>query len=142
MKRNYVGNVSLASLFLLATTAALAQPGIQANVPFAFKVGSTNLPAGQYLVTEDSIRQTITVQNVKTHAIVQAKADQDLSRGSDNSKMVFHRYNNQYFLSSVHQGSDSLVLTLPVSNNEKEAKARKIETASVAPLQGTERALR
>ena len=51
MKRNLIGTLSLVALSLLLTAAgAAAQSTVQANVPFAFRIGTTQLPAGTYRI--------------------------------------------------------------------------------------------
>ena len=55
MKRNLFAALSLGALSVLLTeTSALAQPGSEATVPFAFNVGTTH-PAGRHLLGSRSI---------------------------------------------------------------------------------------
>ena len=51
MKRYLIGTLSLVALSLLLTaTGAAAQSAVQFNVPFACRVGTTQLPAGTYRI--------------------------------------------------------------------------------------------
>ena len=72
------------------------------EVPFAFGVGDQSLPAGEYHVftvtPERSIR--ITHANGKHSAIVHTMPHY-ASSPSENSRLVFHRYANRYFLTEV-----------------------------------------
>jgi hypothetical protein len=129
MKRNYFGNVSLASLFLLATTAAFGQSALKANIPFAFSVGNTELPAGHYVFSEDPIRKTINIHNLDTNTAIEMQAQLDVARGHDRYAMQFHRYGTEYFLTSVYGGTDSLDLTIPATRKEKEAKSMMMAAA-------------
>jgi hypothetical protein len=130
MKRNYFGNVSLASLFLLATTAAaFGQSALKANIPFAFSVGNSQMPAGHYLFSEDPVRKTITIHNLDTKAAIETQAQLDVARGQDRFAMQFHRYGSEYFLTSVHGGTDNLDLTIPATQKEKVAKSTMMAAA-------------
>ena len=51
MKRNLIGTLSLVVMsLLLNVNGAYAQPAAQANVPFAFNVGNSQLPPGNYKI--------------------------------------------------------------------------------------------
>ena len=51
MKRNLISTVSIAALSLLiSSNGAYAQTPARADVPFAFNVGSTHMPAGAYKI--------------------------------------------------------------------------------------------
>jgi hypothetical protein len=129
MKRNYFGNVSLASLFVLATTAAFGQSAMKANVPFAFNVGNTPMPAGHYIFTEDPVGKTITIRNLDTDATAKTQAQISVTRGTEKNSMQFRRYGSEYFLASVHGGLDSLDMAIPTTNQEKVAKSTMMASA-------------
>jgi len=92
----------LAICIALLTSVATSQtsPGdMVVNVPFAFVTSGQRLPAGHYIVKavdQDHIRifnsQTVGLY-VSTHAAARST--------SDGSKLVFHRYGDEYFLSSL-----------------------------------------
>jgi len=141
MKCNYFGNVSIASLILLATTA-FAQSRVEANVPFAFQVGTTTLPAGHYQVMEDHIRKTIIVSNLKTYETAQRQVQQDVARDTARFKMVFHHFGNEYFLSEIHGSADTLDLTLPVTKEEKKLRSMQVASGPSNTPQAVEIALK
>jgi hypothetical protein len=141
MKRNHFGNVLLASLFL-ASTAALAQSRITADVPFAFRAGSADLPAGKYLISEDHIHGMMTIRNMRTNAVVQEPIHQETARGDDRDRMIFHHYGELYFLSEIHQGSDALDVSLPVSSRERKVQSMLVASYPKAKPQGVEIALK
>ncbi len=113
MKRNLIATLSLAS-FLFSATAAFAQPGLQANVPFAFHVGKTTLPAGRYRISIDSASNRITVQSFKTMATIFSHGQLDYP-GKKSDTLVFRQADGQYFLTEVwgEQGSESMKLRGP-----------------------------
>ena len=67
MKCNSISNSSLLVLsLLLAVTGAHAQSAARANVPFAFKVGTTQMPAGTYSIRNEIGTNVGMVSNVQT----------------------------------------------------------------------------
>src|SRR5882672_4807631 len=70
MKRNLIGTLSLVVVSLLLNiNGAHAQSVVKANVPFAFNVGSSQLPAGSYRFTEDG-SWLVMIRNSTTGASV------------------------------------------------------------------------
>jgi hypothetical protein len=99
---------TLITICLLLTAASVfgqmrsSQQLMKVNIPFAFGVQDQSLPAGQYLVftvtPERSIR--IVSANGKHSAIVNTLPNY-AKEPSSNSRLVFHRYGNEYFLAEV-----------------------------------------
>jgi hypothetical protein len=115
MKRNLIATSSLVVLsLLLSATGAYAQAAVRAYVPFAFTVGTTQLPSGSYKITVASVPNTIMIRNCKTSAtilsLVQPKYPGEISR-----KLVFKHRGNQYFLTEIWgaEGSDGMTLRAP-----------------------------
>ena len=74
MKCNSISKSSLLLLSLLLTVAgAHAQTAARANVPFAFKVGTTQMPAGTYAIRNDAGSSVVLVRNLQigTSALAQ-----------------------------------------------------------------------
>jgi len=106
MRKQTLNAIAMMSLLLaLATVSTHAQSTNSiVTVPFDFKVAGKTLPAGEYIVrrsTQDST-EGLLIQRTDSRASafvltksVQAGAKQEAS------KLVFHRYGNQYFLSQV-----------------------------------------
>ena len=97
----------LITICLLFTTAALfAQTGNQrlmkVNIPFAFSAGDAKLPAGQYLLYRISPDWGIRFATIdgKHNAFVNPLPNYP-SKPSENSRLVFRRYGNEYFLEQV-----------------------------------------
>src|ERR1700733_865937 len=99
MKRNLIATLSLLS-FLFTATGAYAQPGMQANIPFAFHVGNSQLPAGRYRISVDPVSNRITVQNFKTLATIFSHGQQDYP-GKKSDTLVFRQAGDQYYLTEV-----------------------------------------
>jgi hypothetical protein len=121
MKRNLIGTLSLVALSLLLTAAgAAAQSAVQANVPFAFNVGQTQLPAGTYKIK--AVSQSLTeISNGQTMKPIYSQAQwQGPSKTS--AKLVFHHLGNQYFLAEVWGDAGEQGMTIPASKLERELK--------------------
>jgi hypothetical protein len=112
-----------------------ASPGdVVVEVPFAFNVAGQQLPAGHYIVTsQDGFIRIFSASKqglfVPTHTAVRAASEQ--------SKLVFHRYGDTYFLSCVWVKGTTTGKELYPSRAEREVAARQaeMELAVVRPAQ-------
>ena len=122
MKRNLITILSLVVMSLMFNaTGAYAQTYAKANVPFAFNVGSTQLPAGTYEVRPLAPGTNgMVIQNRETSAAALSIARREGSRNAE-SKLVFDRIGSQYFLTEVWRGSDGGMI-VPTSKHEEELK--------------------
>jgi hypothetical protein len=120
------------ALVMFATTrVAEAQNQMTVNVPFDFVAGNTQLHAGEYTVKvsapthsmilvsrEDSTASAFINTNAAVSSTPQAQ-----------SKLIFNRYGNRYFLSQVWSAGNSQGRQLVKSAREKEiALTAKMET--------------
>ena len=119
MKRNLIGTLSLVVMsLLLSATGAFAQSAVTANVPFAFKVGQAQLPAGTYKIT--TAFQSLLVKGIgNTMKSAYSQAQWDSPR-NQSPRLVFHHVGNQYFLAEICRGAGNGALTIPASKLEKE----------------------
>jgi hypothetical protein len=132
MKRNLIGILSLVVLsVLISSTGAFAQAYAKASVPFAFTVGSAQLPAGTYEVkTLGAGNSSIVIQNHETNAAAMSNAGHEQPRNT-RAKLVFHRVGNQYFLAEIWRNSITEGMILPASRQEKDlAKEMQLAKAS------------
>ena len=123
MKFNSIAQSSLMVLSLLLTVAgAHAQSAARANVPFAFKVGTTQMPAGTYAIQSNHGSNVVMVRNVQTGTSALAMGRQE-SPSKKTDKLIFHRYGSQYFLTEIlgSQGSQGLSLVAPKQQKQLEA---------------------
>ena len=123
MKRNLIGILTLVVMtVLISATGAYAQSYAKANVPFDFKVGSAQLPAGTYEIkVDDSSAGAILIRNDQTSAGAMATARRESPRKT-NAKLVFDHVGNQYFLAEIWRSSDTEGMIVPTSKQEKELK--------------------
>ena len=103
-------------LIMLAVSAHAQTSSVQrmtATIPFEFSVGKTTLPAGKYTITvlnPTSDRKPLQIRSVngRSSAIVltmTSKADL-----SDNAKLVFERYGDQYVFAQAQLAGDATTL--------------------------------
>jgi hypothetical protein len=118
-----------------ALAVALISPALHAqdpserskvNVPFAFQSGSTHFAPGTYILS-DPQEHVLAVQGATRSGLTMTWHKTDRSPATV-SKVVFHRYGNQYFLREVWiQGKvDHLLCT----ESKAEQEARRPQEAS------------
>src|ERR1700735_68534 len=132
MKRNLIGILSLVVMSVMLNATAQAQAVAKANVPFAFNVGSTQLPAGTYEIQAISDNAVaIKSHNSSAGALSLVQHDPPRKTGS---KLVFHRLAGQYFLTEIWGAPGSTGKVIPLSkkemNLEKELRAAGQPSAS------------
>ena len=105
---------TLITICLLFTAATLfaqteSQRLMKVNVPFAFAVEDHSLPAGEYLVLTVTPERTIRIVSAdgKHSAIVNTLPNYAKSP-SASSRLVFHKYGNEYFLAQVWTGGQNV----------------------------------
>jgi hypothetical protein len=128
MQRNSISSSSLLLLSLLLTSAgAHAQSAARANVPFDFKVGTKQMPAGTYTIQSQIASDVIVVHNVQTGTSALAMGRWEAPTKKTN-KLIFRRYGSQYFLTAIlgSQGSQGLVF----QTTKQEQKLQEVATAS------------
>jgi len=119
MKYNSIAQSSLVVLSLLLTVAgAHAQSAARAKVPFAFKVGTTQMPAGTYNLPHVGAN-IVTVRNVQTGTSVLAMGRRE-SPSKKMDKLIFHHYGSQYFLTEILGSEGSQAMVFPATKREKE----------------------
>jgi hypothetical protein len=122
---------------LASTRVAQAQEHVVVNIPFDFVAGNTQLPAGQYSITASGPNRTLLLIDRKdsaasaymgTNAVVATEIQSE-------SKLIFNRYGDRYFLSQVWTAGNSRGRQLLKSAREKEmAQTAKLENQSQVTL--------
>ena len=114
-----VGIITLAMASALAASAQNSR-SLVVNIPFDFNVAGKSMPAGDYIVSRSNTNdQTIlNRRDGKANAIVLTKTLQARDRQSE-SRLVFNRYGEHYFLSSVWTSGEKLGRELYKSRQER-----------------------
>ena len=99
---------TLITIALLVTAVSLfaqttpSQRLMTINVPFSFAAGDQSLPAGEYLVLTVTPERSIRIASTDgKHTAVVNTLPNYASAPSANSRLVFHRYGDEYFLTQV-----------------------------------------
>jgi len=123
MKRNvFVALMTLIVAFSIAVPVIQAQQTLMtANVPFAFSVGDKQLPAGAYAVREMD-RATLIQSADSANSVLGIYYYAGPSK-ADETKLVFNRVGNHYFLAQIWTSARDQGLSVPQSKLEKEMRA-------------------
>ena len=123
--------------------AAIAGPGLRAQsnvlkatIPFDFRVGNAQLPAGTYWIHESgatlTVREEAGRQGAAAISLTNAASRRELPASAE---LEFHRYGDTYFLASVWTGDSREGRSVVTTRPEKELAARNggaIKTAVIA----------
>jgi hypothetical protein len=132
-KRILVMASLLAVCSFAATQVARAQEPMVVNIPFAFTAGDASLPAGEYRVQKmDGNGAVLLIRCTEPTASAFVMTIGTQAKGQQGrSKLIFNRYNDNYFLSQVWSAGYSSGRELRKSQREKEiALSAKLETQS------------
>ena len=123
MKRSVFG-----ALMILIVACSIAVPVVNAqqtimtaNVPFAFSIGDTQLPAGAYAVREEG-RATLVQSKDAVYSVLAIYNYAGPSK-ADDTKLVFHKVGDHYFLAQIWTSARDQGLAVPESKLEKELRA-------------------
>jgi hypothetical protein len=123
--------------FIVAGQVAQAQEAMSATIPFDFAAGQTTLPAGTYRIeplNSGSAFLVLKDQDDPSTTIMVLANRASRRKGSD-TKLVFHRYGDRYFLSQLWTEGNSYGRELRKSAAEKEiGKVAKAETKGEVTL--------
>lgn len=128
-RRSLLESIVPVALLVLAiattvTTGATPQylsTTLKVSIPFAFTVGRTEMPAGQYLTVRET-SATIRLRNRENSKSVSTLVFGGESRRSiPPAQLVFHRYGDKYFLVKIWDGSSEVAVQLPRSKAERDA---------------------
>ena len=129
MKRHLlilVAIITLAGAFTVSTQAQSAgAQKVVANIPFAFNVGNTNLPAGKYTITvlnPTSDRRILQIRSANGRSTAVTQTTNVIGNASDDAKLVFHRYGSRYFFAQAQMAGETTGLAAPKSSAERAQK--------------------
>ena len=133
---------TLITICLLLTAAGFAQMRssqqlMKVNIPFAFGVQDQSLPAGQYLVFTVTPERSIRIVSADgKHSAIVNTLPNYAKEPSSNSRLVFHRYGNEYFLAEVWTAGQDVARN-PLSSKkamESASNGERPETFTVVAL--------
>src|SRR5713226_2420176 len=130
-KRAFVMATLFVLTMLVAARVAQAEEPMLVNIPFEFVAGNATLPAGEYRVQKLERNAGILLINSSdsSAAVMLVTNPAQASEPQTESKLVFNRYDNRYFLSQVWTAGSSYGRQLSKSPQEKElAQTARLET--------------
>ena len=130
MKNIAAVTLIVAAGFISAGSALAQTHRVAANIPFNFTLNGRSLPAGHYTIgTESNNPDVLRIEDRDDSVyIMTISMPQPSERQTDNT-VLFHKYGNQYFLSSIRASGASMNCHLQTSKQEKRAKAQKQEAS-------------
>lgn len=137
MKKKTLNIFASLSLLLVVTAAtAMAQGTVESTkvaIPFAFSVGNEQLPAGKYVISKNG--NTLLIRNTNGKGSVATLPAQTVANDGQAAigRLVFNRYNDQYFLSEIWIPGEGLGRQLKIRATEL-AAARKADRDRTAIL--------
>lgn len=124
MKKQALKVFSMLSLAVtLAAVAVYANPtgSLTANIPFAFSPGDKTLPAGDYAVVPLTTPGVLRIRREDGRAAVLVLTQSVQARpGQNQTKLVFRRYGDQYFLAQIWAVGNGTGRELGQSRTERE----------------------
>jgi hypothetical protein len=121
MKKQALTLITVLSLLLAAGSAYAQTIWVKVDVPFKFSVNKETMPAGQYTIESLGTDRVLLIRNSdsKPMTILIANSIQS-QRPSEQTRLVFTHYADQYFLSQVWVAGNDLGHQLPKGAREKE----------------------
>jgi hypothetical protein len=111
MKKQAFGIFTMLSLLLVLGVASVsAQSSRTLNIPFSFSVGHKTLPAGEYIVEpnrKDSKNVWLLTSTNGSASVLFTTVSARDNQTPEQIKLVFHKYDSQYFLSQVWTPGDN-----------------------------------
>jgi hypothetical protein len=128
MKRQVLGGfTALLLLMVLGAVSANAHSTIAltVNIPFDFFVGDRSMPAGEYAIETGGLSdQVLFLRNAQGQPGVLFLTYPTETKGKGHAdELVFKRYNDRYFLSSIWTADDPIGQELYMSRHERELSA-------------------
>jgi hypothetical protein len=136
-KRAFVTATLFVLSIIVAAQVAQAEQPMLVNIPFEFVAGTVTLPAGEYRIQKlDRNSGVLLINRMDPNASVMVVtfAAQAKELQSE-SKLVFNRYDNRYFLSQVWTAGSIRGRQLSKTPQEKElAQVARLETKGETTL--------
>jgi hypothetical protein len=147
MKTRALVMVAMMALTAMASTrVAQAQDRLVVNIPFDFVAGNMKLPAGEYSIKVAAPERTLLLIDREDAAASAFMSTNPVTKSEiqTESKVIFNRYGDRYFLSEVWSAGNSRGRQVLKSSRENEmAQIAKTETQGqvtlVASLPSTNR---
>ena len=119
---NFATGILITVLGVSADAQTRNQQHLRIQVPFAFNVGNTSLPAGAYdvsVVNPTVSRSVLRIASLDGHSNAMIQATDVIGVSTANAKLMFRHYGKEYFLAQVWMAAEATGLATPTSDSEK-----------------------
>ena len=124
--------IGLSAVLGSSLMLAQPQPAGTADIPFAFHVRDSVLPAGSYTVQQISSAGVIKIRNEDTGESMLTLAPPNRSGKTEQPKLVFNKYGDRYFLSELWFAGVGAVDCVSKGKLEREVSKAPATVATVA----------
>jgi len=125
MRKQVFTGITMLGLFLtlaVASVQAQTERNEVTNIPFKFVVGQNTLPAGKYRVesrTKNSDTVWLIQSTDSSASAVAITTPVRVSTTQEESKLIFHRYGDLYFLTQVWTAGANVGREFSTSSQER-----------------------
>jgi len=128
--------VTLMLLSGLMSAQSLTNSTVKAQVPFDFMVNNKIIPAGECKISAATMDgQSLLVRNTGARQSALSSSAREVSgKPAEGTVLVFKRYGNQYFLSSVRLEGGTVSYAFPQSKAEAELRAQNVPASTMTLL--------
>ncbi len=132
---NIVRGMIVALLGLGAASVARAGERVVVRVPFDFIVGTTELPAGNYVVTEDASdnQGLLSIESADGRQCAFALTIAATAPRPSQTELVFEKFENRYFLSRV-ASEGGLAREIPLTSKIMESELVRVQGATASSV--------
>ena len=119
--KNTVAVLAMTFALMSSIVAGAQTPLMKVQIPFQFTAGETTFPAGQYTIKAmGNGEKVLSIRNEKSPVanMVMTDSAQHLE-ASSRTKLVFHRYGDNYFLAEAWIAGDKIGRAVPVRAREE-----------------------
>jgi hypothetical protein len=116
----------LTTVLLMAAGSAYAQLGskqvVRAKVPFDYKVGKVTMKAGDCSIRRAGTENALLIRGNGSSAL--ALSGSVSGKAASETKLVFNKYGDQYFLAQVWVAGEEIGTQLPRTRTENELMSK------------------
>ena len=112
----------IATLGVTANAQSRNTQRLQVNVPFAFNIGNSTMPAGEYnvsIVNPTASGSVLKISSLDGRSTAMTRTTDIIGWSTASAKLTFRHYGARYFLAEVWMESESTGLAAPKSSPEK-----------------------
>jgi hypothetical protein len=124
MTTQFIRNLGVALLAAAVSISAQGSQRLLVNIPFGFHVGGSMLPSGEYTVDSEASPNVVRLRSADNKSSVMIIANSvQTAKTSDQGKLIFHKYGDEYFLSQIWGAGSTIGRELRKSRRELEVAA-------------------